>query len=1084
MRAFVRFTLKQTVFINVVFVILTVAGIFSLLTTPVENMPPVDIGKVFITTIYYGASADDVEKLVTNEIEDAIDGLENVEYVQSRSMRNTSTVEVKFLDDTDYRRQYDELRFRILNIRSQLPDDVDDPIFTYIDTKVWIPVIVVNLVGDLSNRTLKLMGEELKSNLIKIDGVQEVKLSGEYYKEFHVTLDPAKLRDKGVSFGEVAEAIRSYNIKIPSGRFRKGTQNLMLDTGSTLASQRQVLDVLVRRDGDGNFIHVRDLAVAAGISHRDPDSIITVNGENTIKLLVKKEDSANAVTIVERVKQAADAFEAGHRKDGLSIVMSYDSTIEIHDSVRTLGGNMILGMTMVVVILWVALGFRNSMLTAIGIPFSFLVTLIIVKHTGQSINTISLFSFVLVSGIIVDDAVIIVENIFRHLQMGKTRGDAVVDGVSEVMLPVISSALTTILAFAPMLIMSGSTGEFFSVIPKAISFALAASLLEALFILPIHVYDWGPKAGGGPAIHEASDGAFQHLDRGLFAPFWRFYQALLTFLLNHKVVTAVGIISVFLVALVMMVLSVAGIVPLIKIQFFQDSYLRYHAAIEMPTGTSVEGTNRVVEDMSRYIMSFGKGQVQTVNGSAGLKETKDYAIQRAQHYGQVVVEFPPQTERDLPGIDSQDDVSSYIDDVRDKLEAFVDAHYKDWGGRPVLDVFGENTGPPTGKAVNVRISANTIEEALKVSDRMLAYFRENEAFKDLVNLDDNRSDIQTVVRYTVNQKKALEYGLDTGTATALITGALNGMPAGKYRTEEEEIDLLVKLARKEGRLNPGGGGLAAPTDVLGVPIVEHSAAPVYIGDIADARYVPETDIRTRYNGKPTITITADIRTGSKELSAGRVQFLASRHFEKLSPEYPGVTINFGGEYESTSRAYTSLMMAFLIAVMAIYLILASQFNDYIQPVIILSAIGFAFIGVVFGMFFTQSLFTIGSFMAVIGLAGVAVNDSLILIDFMNKQKEKGLALRDAVMIACSARMRPVLITTATTMLGMLPMAIGIPRKSVTWAPMATAFATGLASATLLALLIIPVEYELTERFKIRFGAFVRRRFAGKNKKQG
>lgn len=1079
MKSFARFTLTQTVFINVVFIILTVAGIFSLLTTPVENMPPVDIGKVFITTIYYGASADDVEKLVTNEIEDALDGLENVEYIQSRSMRNSSVVEIKFLDDTAYRRQYDELRFRILNIRSQLPVEVDDPIFTYVDTKVWIPVIIANLVGDLSNRTLKLMADELKSNLIKVDGVQEVRLSGEYYKEFHVILDPRKLRDRGVAFSEAAAAIRSYNTKIPSGRFRKGIRNIMLDTGEVLSSQKEVLDVVVRKDGDGNFIRIRDLAVAAGMNHRDPDVITTVNAKSTIKLFVKKEDSANAVSIAEAVKALASKFENAHREDGLTVVMSYDSTIEINDSVKTLGGNMMLGMGMVVLILWITLGFRNAMLTAVGIPFSFLVTLIFVKYTGQSINTISLFSFVLVSGIIVDDAIIIVENIYRHIEMGKTRRDAVVDGTAEVMLPVFSSALTTIMAFMPMLIMSGATGEFFSVIPKAISFALGASLLEALIILPIHVYDYGPSAADARKADAPPNAGSRNTDRGIFTPFWRIYSRLLTFLLNHKVVSLAGITTLFIAALAMMVLSVAGIMPLIKIQFFQDSYLRYHVALEMPSGTSVEGTNRVVTDISRFIMSFGEKEVQTVNGSAGLRETKDYAIQRAQHYGQVVAELPPQEERDLPDVETKDDVSAYIDLVREKVQAFVDRNYKKWGGRPILDVFGESTGPPSGKAVNIRVSANTIEEAMRVSDRMLAYLRQDKTFADLVNLDDNRSDRQIVARHVVDQKKAIEYGLDVATATALISGTLNGMPAGKFRTEDEEIDLLVKLARRDDPFNPSNVGLEKPTDILAVPIIEHSATPIYIGDISDAVYRPEPDIRTRYNGKPTITITADIKTGSKTLSAGRVQYLASDHFDQLSPEYPGVTINFGGEYESTSRAYSSLMFAFLIAVMAIYLILSSQFNSYIQPLMILSAIGFAFIGVVFGMFFTQSLFTIGSFMAVIGLAGVAVNDSLILIDFMNKQKLKGLALREAVIAACSDRMRPVLITTATTMLGMLPMAVGIPRKSMTWAPMATAFATGLASATLLALLIIPVEYELVEQMKQKFHGFLENRFKKK-----
>ncbi|MFH2063729.1 MAG: efflux RND transporter permease subunit [Pseudomonadota bacterium] len=1080
MKSFVSFTLKQTVFINVVFIILTVAGVYCMLTTPVENMPPVDIGEVFITTVYYGASADDVENLVTNEIEDALDGLENVEYIQSRSRRNVSTVQVKFIDDTDYEKQYDELRFRVLNIKNQLPEGVDDPIFVYIDTKVWIPVVVVNLIGDLSNNTLKLLAEELKSNLIKISGIQEVTLSGEYEKEFHVTIDPEKLRDLGVSFSEVAEAIRAYNTKIPTGRFRKGGRNLMLDTGNTLSSQREVLDIVVRKDGDGNFIHVRDLVVAAGLSHRDPDTISSVNAKSTIKLLVKKQDSANAVAIAKKVKEIASAYEASHKKDGLSIVMTYDSTIEINDSVNILGGNMILGMTLVTLILWITLGFRNAMLTAVGIPFSFLLTLIFVKYTGQSINTISLFSFVLVSGIIVDDAIIIVENIYRHLEMGKTRSDAVVDGTAEVFFPVVSSALTTILAFIPMLIMTGSTGEFFSVIPKAVSFALTASLLEALIILPTHVMDWGPKAdttgvsSSSRKVNESSEG----FSKVMFTRFWGFYRSLLDFLLNHKIICISGITGLFLTALVMMILSATGIVPLIKMKFFQDSYLRYHIAFKLPPGTSVEGTDTVVRDISRFVMSFGPKEVGTVSGAAGMLETKDYAIHRAQHYGQVVVELPPQKEQDLPGVEG-DDVSAYLDLVREKLIGYAEGKYPEWGARPVLDIFGENTGPPTGKAVNIRISANSIEDAGKVSDQMLNHLQTDPSYADLVNLADDRADMQTVIKHVVNQRKALEYGLNPRMTTGLIAGTLNGIAAGSFRTEGEEIDLLVRLARKEDAMNKSGVGLVNPADILEVPVIEHSAAPVYIGDIADIDYVKEPDIRNRYKGKPTITITADIRDGSK-LSAGRVMLLTSRFFDTISSRYPGVTIHYGGEYESTSRAYTSLSFAFLIAVMAIYLILSSQFNDYFQPMIILSAIGFAFIGVVFGMFLTRSLFTIGSFMAVVGLSGVAVNDSLILIDFMNKQKKRGLSLRDAVVSACSERMRPVLITTATTMMGMLPMAIGIPHKSITWAPMATAFATGLASATLLALLIIPVEYELTEQWKERFVAYMRKR---KNRKQ-
>jgi len=285
---FVNLSLKQTVFINVVFIILMVGGIYSVFHTPVENLPPVAIGKVFITTVHYGASAEDVEQLVTREIEEAIDGLESVEYVQSTSMRNVSSVLVKFIDDTDYRHLYDELRLRVLNIRNELPQEVDDPIFTYLDSQEWKPVIVANLIGELSNASLTLLAEELKSDLRKIDGVQEVELHGDYHQEFQVHLDPEKLRSTGVSFAEVGQAISDSNIKIPSGRYRQGGRNTLLDTGRTFERQQQVLDVAVRRDGDGNFIYVRDLIAQASLNYRDPDIISTVNGLSTVSLKVKK----------------------------------------------------------------------------------------------------------------------------------------------------------------------------------------------------------------------------------------------------------------------------------------------------------------------------------------------------------------------------------------------------------------------------------------------------------------------------------------------------------------------------------------------------------------------------------------------------------------------------------------------------------------------------------------------------------------------------------------------------------------------------------------------------------------------------
>ncbi len=1075
MRPVVRYTIRQKVFINVVFVILVAAGAFAAFTTPLENMPTVDMGQVFIRTVHFGASAEDVEKLVTTEIEDALHGLENVEYIQSESYRNFSNVKVKFIDDSDYEALYDDLRFRVLNVRDKLPAEVDEPVFTYADTDVWLPVVVVNITGGLPRRSLELYAEQLRTRLITIPQVRDAEIEGDFEQEFHVSLDPERLRRFGVTFDQAADAVASANTKIPTGRFRQGDAEFMLDAGARMQSQRQVLDVVVRKDGDGNFVRVADLAATARLSHRDPILIPSVNGDNTVRLRVTKEVSANAVTISEAVKAAARQFGAEHAEDGIRIVFTNDSTIEINDALSTLGGNLALGMVLVLVVLWLGLGLGNALITSVGIPFSFLCAILIMKISGVSLNTISLFAFVLVTGIMVDDAVIIMENIFRHRQMGKKRRQAVIDGTAEVMIPVISSALTTILAFVPMLIMTGSTGEFFSYIPKTVTYALAASLLEALFILPIHILDWSPKRKDSSSEEvDGSTDPFVHLRTGIFAPLWRVYRGLVVKILDNKLFTFAVMTVLLSAAIGILALSITGIAPLIKVKFFPGNYFRYHITVAMPAGTAIEKTDAAVRDLSRFIMSKGEGQAHSASGTAGFYEDQDYIRHNGGNYGQIVVTLPQKRVRQFPENPGNDPMR-HLSYIRSAVSGYVAERFGRSVSDPKVRVFEESDGPPTGKAVNIRVTAGTLEKAVAASDRLLDAIQEMTELSALIALEDDRPETHRTAVFVPKPETVFEYGLRPGEVTDLVAGALNGRYAGKFRTEDEEIDLLVRIARVGDPGNFASAGLAAPGDIVQVPVVEDSAAPVRIGDLVKVAYLDELNVRHRYKGKPTITITADIAEGSK-LSPARVQVLVSRYFAENQNRFEGVSLSYGGEFESTSKSYTSLTFAFFIALMLIYLVLASQFKDYLQPLLIITAVPFALIGVVVGLFVTRTTFTVGSFMAIVGLTGLVVNDSLLLIDFMNVRMRMGKPMREAVIEACAARMRPVVITTITTMLGLLPMAVGIPSRSISWAPMATAFVAGLSSATLLTLLITPANYELVEQFK----AAMKRMMGGKD----
>ena len=1069
MKSVVQFSIKQTVLFNVVFVILVVAGAFSIFTTPLENMPVVDMGNVFIHTVYYGASAEDVEQLVTVEIEKALDGLEDVEYIKSDSYRNFSSVDVKFIDDSDYRARYDELRFRVLNIKDELPPDADESTFMYLDTNAWLPVVIVNITGDLSQRSLERYAQELRTSLLPIPDVRDAKIEGEYDTEFHVSLDPAKLRRFGITFQQVVDAIRSANTKIPTGRFRTSEREYMLDAGDRLNSQEEVLNTVVRRDGDGNFVRVRNLVTSARLSHRDPAVIPSVNGQSTVRLPVTKEEKGNAVKISEAVKKVAREFEAKHARDGIQVIFTNDSTIEINDSLNILGGNLLLGMGLVTIVLWITLGFRNAMLTAIGIPFAFLCSVLMMRLSGVSLNSISLFAFVLVTGIMVDDAVIIVENIYRHFQMGKSSKAAVIDGTAEVMLPVIASALTTILAFIPMLMMTGSTGDFFAYIPKTVTYALLASLFEALFILPIHFLDWGPR-DGSPARHKSpqhdSEDTFSHLETGLFAPFWNAYRWAVVKILNHKIITFVVLTIILTASVGILVLSASGVLPLIKVEFFPGNYFRYHVTITTPVGTAIEQTDAIVRDVSGYIMSLGTAQAQSTSGSAGYYEDEDYARHDGSHFGEIVVTLPEVKVRDFPENPSNDP-QLHLDYIRRKLTDFVQQKFPAGDLVPIVRVFKESDGPPTGKAVNIRVTGTTLADAVDAGDRLRAFMQQNPALTDLVDLADNRPNFHKTFKFVPRQEAVFEFGLRPATVTQMVAGALNGQYVGKFRTIDEEVDLMVRIARTLDMGNIRGTGLAEPLDILGIPVVEDSTAPVLLRDLIEVKAVNEPDVTSRYKGKPTVTLTADIRSGSR-LSPARVQVLVNNFVKSEGDEFSGITLAYGGEFESTSKSYASLTMAFFIALLAIYMVLATQFKDYVQPLIIISSVPMALIGVVFGLLITRTTFTLGSFLAIIGLTGLAVNDSLLLIDFMNVRLRRGKHLRRAIIESCAARMRPVLITTITTTLGLLPMAIGIPNKSISWAPMATAFVSGLISATVLTLLITPANYEAFEQLKAFF----------------
>ena len=1048
MKPFFRYVLRQTVLVNLLFALAMAVGLFSLFDLPVERYPDVQMGKVQINTVLPGASPEEVESLITDEIEEALDDLESVEFIRSTSYRERSMIMVKFIDDTDYDKLYEELRLKVLGIMNELPNGIDPPRFTEIRVSEWLPVASVNLIGDRTNRALSLMAEEMKLHLRQIPGVKEVQLNGEYIREFHVYLNPRLLDKYGVTFDEVARALSEANISLPAGHYTDDGGEFVIVVDERYRSRQQIAETIIRRDSDGSFLTVGNVLSSARMSYRDPYVITSVNGKDCVTLRVIKTEDGNALDIMPMIEEIMARFQPLLEKEEVDAVLTQDQRVYIDDSISTLGMNLLVGICLVSVLIFFFMGLRNAILTMVGIPFSFLVTMIIMWLLDSSLNEITLFSFVLVSGIIVDDAIVVVENIYRHLQEGEPLEEAVINGVSEVAAPVIAATSTTVAAFLPMLIMSGSTGEFFAQIPIAVAAAIVASLFECLIILPSHFIDW---PGWRSAEKEAVKPKPASKERWVMSLLLKGTNRLVDFSFRH-LFKSLGLVMVAFVASVfILAVSISGKIPLIKIKFFPDEYTYYYIELEGPVATPIETTNLKLKEITEFILPGRPGQLRSATGMAGFYVNEDYQPVFGSNLGYVYVEMPRKEEQNFPENHKTDPIV-HLDYVRKQLARF---EQDGWSVR----VRPEKSGPPTGKDINVRVVGPDPEMVKDLAQDVYGFLNSNDKIAPhLIDLSDNLGRSNRVYRFRVDKERAAEYGLTPLAVSRLAASVLDGRFVGDFRTHDEDVDLKLKIDEKY---------LDAPEAALSIPILQHPSGPLRLGDLTTTESYIEPNKLDRYQTKRAITLTANIRPGAQTSTPAVVNAIGA-YYQAIKGKYPGAEISFSGEFESTRRSYTSLAYAFFVALLIMYVILATQFRSYLQPLIILSAVVFSLIGVVFGKFVTQGLFTVNSFIAVVGVTGVVVNDSLVLIDFINRGYRSGMSRREAINHGIRTRLRPILLTTLTTSLGLAPMAFGIPSYSVVWGSMASTFVTGLCTATFLTLFIVPIEWDLLMGLKLRW----------------
>jgi len=1005
------FSVRNRALVNAAMILVIVVGVMSFFSIPRELTPKIGFNWAFILTSYSGANPEEVEKLVSIPIEDEMQSVDDLDVITSRSTRGNSFVWLRFeqISDDDFERRLDDVRARIAKV--DLPDAAEDPYVEDFNSYDFQPVVSVVVRGSAPELELHRLAQDLAEDLRDIPGVDDVEPFGDRDRAVLVECDPHQLEAYGLDTTDVETALRLANLNLPAGAMKLGTEEVLLRTRSEFESAADIAEVTLRAGGEGSRVRISDLAkVTDGFEDREIQA--RFNGEPAISLAITKREDGNTLDIVEGVRDLVATWEL-QLPAGVTIDVTNDESVLIAKTLRILESNAAMGLVLVIVALFLFLGWRAALVAALGIPVTFLIAVIVMVWTGQTLNGSTLFGLILVLGMVVDDAVVVLENAFRHLEKGRERVDAVVFGVGQVVSPVVISSLTTMGGFLPLVFMPGTTGKFMRIVPIVVSVVLLASLIEALFILPSHFVDVVRVA---PQSREPGSSWWE-----------KAYMATLQRFLPARYFVVAG--SVVLLAASTM------LIPLIGIDLFAGDELSYfHVYVTMPDGTRLEKTDAVLLEFERRVRELPAGEVTGVTINAGLMQS-DEEWQRFPHAGQLIVNVTEPEERSRS-------IDEILDDLRRRTADILG---------PVKVEFRKLTGgPPSEAPIQLMVKGSDLDQLAVVAGRV------EEKLRSLPGVLDVRNDLSLTQReldVVVDREAAARRGLDPTHVARAVRAAFGGSTATSFRQEDEEIDVIVRYPEEyRSRLqNVTSIRFATATGDM-VPFTEVAELHDGLGPMTIRRHDYERQITIKANVDQEVT---DIAIVNRQ---------AFRYFDEIRSTFPGVRLEQGGQFQEFIDAFNALTVLFVVGLLINFMLMAGQFKNWLQPLLILAVVPLSFIGAMLGLLISREPFSITTLYGFVALAGVAVNDSIVLVDFINKAREHGHGPHESLIEAGRVRLRPILLTSVTTILGLLPMAIGLGGSSPVWRPLATTIAAGLAVATVISLLLIPCLQAIADDF--------------------
>jgi multidrug efflux pump subunit AcrB len=982
-------------------ILLLIMGALSYYLIPRREDPLVKVPGATVQSLYPGASPRDVERYVTIPLEEKINEIDEIDRIFSASSQGTSTIFIEFDPDSDMDQNLQELREKVREGEADLPEEAIDPDITRWKTETVS--LIINLSGPFSYGQLFKYAKYIKRDLEKIPQIMTLEIDGDQEREVHVKVHQNRLSQYEISLGEVIGQLKAENVSLPGGHMDLGRRRYLVRTDEEFMRAGEVGKTIVGAYG-GRPVFLVDLAKIDDTYER-PEYWVRFDGEESINLLVTQKPKSNLLAASEKIRDRLDKL-AERLPQKLKLEVLADQAVSVSHRLDTFQKNLAIGACLVILLTILLMNVRMAFVVAFVIPLSLSFSLILLYRLGHSLNQITLAAMIVVLGMLVDNGIVVVENIQRHLDQGKDRISAVLTGSREVLGAITSSTLTTMLAFTPLLLMSGDTGQFIRGIPLTIIFAIAGSLMVAVLVSPLMSHRFlkpGRKDGGD-------------------SPVIRFYVRILRFALDHKILTLSVTVMAFIGSLVF--------IPRLGLQFFPKAEREVFVIdVQLPQGANMETTLNLATRIEKILLA--KEEVETVMTHVGQNGPRIYyninffRIKEANR-----AQFFVTIKRNKRGVTA----ARVIEELRPMLTRLS-------GGRIELKELEQ--GPPVGAPIAIKIKGDELDVLKRLAQGFKSLLK---SIPGAVDVTDDASETIPQIEIRVDSDKAQLLGITNATIAQTIRTAVYGTTATSFRQEDEEIDVVVSLG--ETSRND-----VATFDEIYLKSLEGFKVP--FRQVADVKLISGIGTIRRENLTRTATVRSEIQG---TLSESVVDTLKAKAASLQIP--PGYLVEFEGETKERNESFISLGWAMIAAFLLVYVVLVAQFNSYKQPFVIALSLPFGLVGAVLGLWITGYPFGFMAFLGVVSLTGIVVNDAIVLIDFVNTIRKDGADLRAAVMEAGRLRFRPVMLTTVSTVAGLLPLSV---MGGSLWGPMGNVIIFGLSMATVLTLIIVPVVYEIIEK---------------------